>query len=129
MPDPGARHESRLRADVREEAGAIFGGLVEAQPLASEKALHLAALESDSARGRYFGVKKSWHWVEVLQTLEQVCQRRGIDYAAPPPPEGELARPTTFDLTRQESLGVELRDLPEMLDAVLDELERRELLP
>ncbi len=127
-PTGGMRFVAAVLSGERMKDGAPNGSMsfIDVRDLA---ALHIAALENETARGRYFGVKRSWHWVEVLQTLEQVCHERGIAYAAPPPPEGELARPTTFDLSRQKSLGVEVRDLPAMFHGVLDELERRGMLP
>ena len=93
-------------------------------------ALMIAAMESPEASGRYFGVKKSWHWDDVLKTLEEVCRERNLDYTAPPArPEAERARPTTFDLTRRRSLGVPVRDLREMLGEIVDELSRLGRLP
>ena len=96
--------------------------LVHVQDLAR---LHIAALETPSARGRYFGLKKSWHWKDILQALGEI-----VDSFSPPEysDEVELVRPTQFDFSRRDSLGVELRDLPEILKGGVDELNRRGLI-
>ena len=89
--------------------------------------LHVAALRLPTASGRYFGVKRSWPWVEILAALERVCEREGIAYRSPQTPDGfEPGRPTTFDLSRRRSLGVEVRDLEPMLEGVVRELKHRE---
>lgn len=85
-------------------------------------ALHVNALENENARGRYFGVKKSWHWRDILRAL----QRAYPDYRMPPiDPDEVPVRATQFDLTRQASLGVSLRDLDDMLAGHVAELKRR----
>ncbi len=87
--------------------------------------LHVNALESDTAQGRYFGVKQSWHWQDILEAV----QRAYPDYVVPPFPKGETpARATQFDLTRQNSLGVELRGLDEIVEGVVVELKRRAMI-
>ena len=87
--------------------------------------LHVNALENDQASGRYFGVKQSWHWREILQALERVCP----GYKMPKPyPEELPVRATQFDLTRQNSLGVNVRGLDEMLEGLVAELKRREMI-
>lgn len=87
--------------------------------------LHVNALESDTAEGRYFGVKQSWHWQDILDAVKQAHP----EYVVPPFPEDETrARATQFDLTRQNSLGVELRGLDEIVQGVVVELKRREMI-
>lgn len=87
--------------------------------------LHVNALEQETASGRYFGVKQSWHWQDILAALHRAYP----DYSPPPfPDDEEPAQPTRFDLTRQGSLGVNLRDLDEMIASVVSELERRNML-
>lgn len=87
--------------------------------------LHVNALELESASGRYFGVKRSWHWREILDALHRAYPA----YSPPAFPEDEVpVTPTQFDLSRQDSLGVELRDLDEMLTSVVSELQRRHML-
>jgi len=88
-------------------------------------ALHVNALENDQASGRYFGVKQSWHWREILAALERVCP----GYEMPPGDPAEVpVRATQFDLTRQNSLGVNVRGLDEMLEGFVGELKRREMI-
>lgn len=88
--------------------------------------LHVAALRTPEARGRYFGVVQSWHWQDILQALARVAP----GYDAPRWPEDRpRTRPTQFDFTRRDSLGVELRGLDEMLEATVAELRRRDLWP
>merc|ERR1712137_117732 len=70
--------------------------------------LHVAALENPDASGRFFGVcDNSTRFVEVGELL----QKHYPSFSAPAPPDGELARPTHFDFTKQKTLGVECRKL------------------
>jgi nucleoside-diphosphate-sugar epimerase len=88
-------------------------------------ALHVNALENEQASGRYFGVKQSWHWREILEALERVCP----GYKMPPPDPDEVpVRATQFDLTRQNSLGVTVRGLDEILEGQVAELNRRKMI-
>jgi nucleoside-diphosphate-sugar epimerase len=87
--------------------------------------LHIAAMENPQAKGRYFGVKKSWHWRDILAALARVVPT----YQMPPiDPNEAPVRATTFDLSRQDSLGVDIRDLDDILIAVVEELHRREMI-
>jgi nucleoside-diphosphate-sugar epimerase len=87
--------------------------------------LHIAAMESPSAKGRYFGVKQSWHWRDILAALQRVVP----DYTMPDVDPDEVpARVTTFDLSRRDSLGVEVRNLDDILIEVVDELKRRKMI-
>ena len=87
--------------------------------------LHIAALEQESASGRYFALKKSWHWKEILSTLSQLHPA----YSPPVwPADIDPVKATAFDFTRRDSLGIELKDLAEILGGVIDELKRREML-
>ena len=45
--------------------------IIDARDLA---ALHVAALLNPEAEGRYFGVKQSWHWRDILAAIENTCQ-------------------------------------------------------
>ena len=88
-------------------------------------ALHANALEKEDASGRYFGVKASWHWRDILGALERVYPA----YEAPLwDPDVEPARATQFDLFRQNTLGVNVRGLDEMLKSFISELKRREMI-
>jgi nucleoside-diphosphate-sugar epimerase len=87
--------------------------------------LHVNALESEQARGRFFGVKQSWHWRDILAALARTYPA----YEMPEFPLDESpVRPTQFDLSRQHTLGCELRDLDDMLADVIQELQRRDML-
>ncbi|MFK7915478.1 MAG: NAD-dependent epimerase/dehydratase family protein [Pseudomonadales bacterium] len=87
--------------------------------------LHVNALERDSVSGRFFGVKRSWHWQEILAALHRAYP----EYEPPVFPKNEQpVSPTRFDLSRQRSLGCELRDLDAMLEAVVQELGRRQMI-
>ncbi len=88
-------------------------------------ALHVAALEQESASRRYFGVKQSWHWQDILAELG-----RQVPEYEPPMLEAGVTpvRATGFDLTRQASLGVAVRDLPEILGAAVAELRARNMI-
>jgi len=78
-------------------------------------ALFLAALESPSAEGRYFAVRESWHWNDIYAALRNIEPSMKL----PEVYAGEPAQPTRFDFTRRDSLGVRMRDIPEILaDAV-----------
>ncbi len=126
QPEPVVGHQ-RFAAIIKDErfADSIPNSsmsMVDARDLA---ALHVAALERDDANGRYFGVRQSWHWREILQALQRVWPA----YRMPPIDPDEVAvRPTQFDLTRQNSLGVTLRGLDEMLEAHVQELVRRAMI-
>ena len=88
-------------------------------------ALHVNALENEQASGRYFGVKQSWHWRDILQALERACPA----YKMPPPDRGEVpVRATQFDLSRQASLGATVRGLDDMLEGLVAELNRRRMI-
>lgn len=78
-------------------------------------ALFLAAYENPAAEGRYFAVRESWHWNDIYAELRRIDPALKL----PPPYEGEQAAPTGFDFDRRDSLGVKMRDVPEILaDAV-----------
>jgi nucleoside-diphosphate-sugar epimerase len=78
-------------------------------------ALFLAAYESPAAEGRFYALRESWHWNDIYRTLRQIEPTLHI----PPLYEGEQAQPTGFDFARRDSLGVKMRDIPEVLaDAV-----------
>lgn len=87
--------------------------------------LHVAALLNDKASGRYFGVKKSWHWQDILAELG----RQIPSYTPPEPdPDQTPATPTRFDLSRQNTLDVDVRDLDAIISGLVAELRRREMI-
>lgn len=113
-----------LRSIIKKErwADSIPNGSMSVIDVRDLAMLHVKAYENKEASGRYFGVKKSWSWRDILSTLSQVYPA----YTLPDVPEPEEpAQPTQFDLSRQETLGVSLRDLPEILEGVIDELTAR----
>lgn len=77
--------------------------------------LFLAAFENPEAEGRYFGMKESWPWKDIYAELERL-----VPNMAKPEPLSEDAKPaTTFDFTRRDSLGVQMRTVPEVLAAAV----------
>ena len=88
-------------------------------------ALHVNALENAQASGRYFGVKQSWHWRDILKGLERACPA----YTMPTPDPDEVpVRATQFDLSRQNALGVTVRGLDDMFAGLVAELNRRKMI-
>lgn len=90
-------------------------------------ALELAALRKEDAKGRYFCVLKSFHWREIMEALHAVRPAFAV------PPKGyaddvKEVRPTQFDHTRKESLGVKLRDLNTIMAEAVDHLKTRGVL-
>ncbi len=87
--------------------------------------LHVAALEQESASGRYFALKRSWHWKEILAAFGRLYP----EYTPPAWPDDiEPVKATAFDFTRRDSLGIELKDLDEILGEVVGEAQRRGML-
>mgnify|MGYP002821001003 CR=1 FL=1 len=88
--------------------------------------LHVAALQREEARGRYFGVVQSWHWQDILEALDRAVPA----YRAPAWPEEETRTfPTRFDTRRRDSLGVPLRGLDAMLQDLVAGMRQRGTLP
>ena len=79
-------------------------------------AMFLAAYESPTACGRYFGVYDSWHWTDIYAALKEILP----DMPMPAAHEGDPVAATGFDHTRKQSLGVPLRDIPTILREVID---------
>jgi len=87
--------------------------------------LHVNALEKEEAKGRYFGVKQSWHWRDILKALEVACDK----YTMPQIDPYETPVPATqFDFSRQDTLGVKLRNIDEMFASLVAELDRRSMI-
>jgi len=87
--------------------------------------LHVAALMNPNASGRYFGVcDNSTPFVEVGNLLH----KHYPSFSAPSPPDGELARPTHFDLSKQQTLGVECRKLDSILQQHIEWLRQESYL-
>lgn len=75
-------------------------------------AMHVAAVENRNIVGRYFAVVESWHWNNILTTMQEL-------YSDMPPftlHEGDVIRPTKFNSDRMNSLGVNVRSIRTMLN-------------
>ena len=73
--------------------------------------LFLAAYENPQAEGRYFGIRESWPWQDIYAELARLIPEATM----PAPLDGDPETPTQFDFTRRDSLGVTVRDIPEVL--------------
>lgn len=79
-------------------------------------ALFLAAYENPEASGRYFGVYDSWAWTDIYAELKKIIPDMQM-----PAPLTEAPLPATgFDVTRRDSLGVKVRDIPTLLRDTVD---------
>jgi len=124
-PSPAEQWFARILRGERMADQAPNGSMsmIHVQDLAR---LHVAALHVEDAHGRYFGVVQSWHWQDILEALA----RAAPDYTAPDwPQDQERARPTQFDTTRRDSLGVSLRGIDDMLADLIDGMRERGTLP
>lgn len=85
---------------------------------------HITALETESLSGRFMSLDCSWHWNDLHPLM------RKLHPAMPDalPCDGEPCIPTKFDKTRQESLGVQLRAVPQILEEAAAELKAKGLL-
>ena len=83
--------------------------------------LFLAAYENPAAEGRYFGVYDSWHWQDIYAELRRLVPGMTMPAPLQEPP----VAPTGFDLTRRDSLGVPMRDIPTLLRDTIDWLRTR----
>ncbi|MEM9777408.1 MAG: NAD-dependent epimerase/dehydratase family protein [Chloroflexota bacterium] len=122
---PSVLHFVRAILNGERMADAIPNGSMSIIDVNDLAKLHIAALKNESASGRYFALKQSWHWKDILSQLSQLYP------AYTPPewsPEVEPITPTGFDFTRRNSLKVELKDLEAILKGLIDELNRREML-
>eukprot|EP00933_Yihiella_yeosuensis_P032118 TRINITY_DN2569_c3_g1_i1.p1 TRINITY_DN2569_c3_g1~~TRINITY_DN2569_c3_g1_i1.p1 ORF type:complete len:281 (-),score=53.70 TRINITY_DN2569_c3_g1_i1:145-987(-) len=88
-------------------------------------AQHVAAMENESCSGRYMSLESSWHWNELDVLFKEIYPEMPVSK----PCEGTPVKPTQFDLTRQKSLGVELRKVPEIIRSAKDELVAKGHLP
>ena len=90
--------------------------------------MHVAAVTNADASGRYFGVDRSYPWVEIFAALQAAAPGLKI------PPrgfEGEPAIPTQFDFVRRNSLlpGTKLRPMSETMADVAAQLKAIGALP
>lgn len=87
-------------------------------------AQHVAAMEKQDVKGRYMSLESSLHWNDLDLLLKKI--HPGMPAASPC--EGVPVKPTQFDRTRQDSLGVELKKVPEILENAAEELRKKGLL-
>jgi len=80
-------------------------------------AQHIAAMESEQHSGRYMSLDCSWHWNELDVLMKEICPAMPASTPCEDP-----VKPTQFDTTRQRTLGVEWRKVPEILRDAKDEL-------
>ena len=85
--------------------------------------LFLNAYECDSCEGRFFGVYESLHWEDIYKE----CERQIPNMIKPRYLNTKSARPTAFDFSRRNSLGVELRNFPTMLAQTLESLKQNRI--
>eukprot|EP00040_Diaphanoeca_grandis_P002940 m.23176 g.23176 ORF g.23176 m.23176 type:complete len:319 (+) comp14101_c0_seq1:71-1027(+) len=86
--------------------------------------LHVAALTTESARGRYMGVARSEHWNDLVPMLSEAYP----EMVSIAPFSGEdLVVATKFDRSRQDSLLI-VRDLPEIFKDAVADLKSKNLL-
>lgn len=126
QPEPVVSHV-RFAEIIRGErmADKIPNGSMSLTDVRDLATLHVAALADEAACGRYFGVKQSWHWRDILRALK----RAWPSYRMPPiDPDEVPVAPTRFDLTRQDSLDVRLRGLDPMMAGLVAELDRRKMI-
>jgi len=74
-------------------------------------AQHVEALTNENAEGRYMSLVESLHWNEVYPMLKEIYPAM----KAVAPCDGVPIKPTQFDLTRMNSLGVNVRDVKTIL--------------
>eukprot|EP00435_Cladocopium_sp_Y103_P029019 s900_g7.t1 len=108
-PDGKCRNDSMSFVDVRDCA-----------------AQHVAAMELEK-EGRFMSLDRSLHWNDLALLMKDAELYPAMPSAEPF--DGELCKVTEFDRTRQESLGVPVRKIPEILTDAADELKRRGELP
>ena len=82
--------------------------------------LILTASEHDVFEGRFFGVYESLHWEDIYRE----CEIQIPDMIKPIYPTARTAKPTKFDFSRRNSLGVALRDFPTMLAQTINSLKK-----
>jgi nucleoside-diphosphate-sugar epimerase len=77
--------------------------------------LFLAAYENPNSTGRYFGVYDSLHWQDIYGECKKLLPLMQM----PDPISEDAVQPTNFDLTRRNSLGVNIRDFPTLLQQTI----------
>uniref|UniRef100_A0A7S0RBV1 Flavanone 4-reductase n=1 Tax=Pyramimonas obovata TaxID=1411642 RepID=A0A7S0RBV1_9CHLO len=85
---------------------------------------HVACIEQDTAKGRFISVVESCHWNDIMKMLKEI--RPTMPAVAPC--DGEPVRPTQFDSTKMDSLGVKVLSVREILKSAHDEFVAKGLL-
>jgi len=70
-------------------------------------AMHVAGCENEETSGRYMCLIESWHWNKIYSTLKQLRPEIEVELFE----EDEVAE-TQFDRSKQDSLGISIRDIP-----------------
>ncbi|CAL4058719.1 unnamed protein product, partial [Meganyctiphanes norvegica] len=83
--------------------------------------LHIAAAETATACGRYFGVNQSWHWEDIYASIK----KEYAGFKIPPKKYTEKNPVTCFDNSRRDSLGVTLKSLDYIFSSTLNFLKER----
>lgn len=83
-------------------------------------AQHVAAMEMEDKAGRFMSLDCSIHWNDLAVLMKSLYP----SMPAAEPVEGELRPVTRFDRARQDSLGVPVRPVPEILKEATAELQR-----
>ena len=78
--------------------------------------LFLAAYENHNASGRYFGVWGSLHWKDIYAECHKILPNMRV----PGPITEPAVVPTSFDFSRRDSLGVNIRDFPTFLRQTIE---------
>mmetsp|Transcript_21596 Transcript_21596/g.33853 ORF Transcript_21596/g.33853 Transcript_21596/m.33853 type:complete len:295 (-) Transcript_21596:850-1734(-) len=78
-------------------------------------AMHVAAMENTNASGRYFSLVESWHWNEILSSLQELYPNISLDEQYKYKGD-DIIRPTQFNLDRMNSLGVKVKSIKEIFE-------------
>ena len=87
-------------------------------------AMHIAAMEHDSARGRFFSVVEALHWNDTFVMMKELLP----SMPTVKPCEGEPVRVTKFDTTKMMTLGVNPRSVQDIFKEARDDFVAKGLL-
>ena len=68
--------------------------------------IFLAVYENKECNGRYFGVYDSIHWQDIYAECKKLIPQMKL----PEPIKEKAVKPTGFDFSRRDSLGLEIKD-------------------
>jgi len=83
-------------------------------------AMHVVGLENAETKGRYMCLIESWHWNKIYSTLKELRPDIEIELFGE-----ECVKATQFDRTRQDSLGINIRDIPTAFQESINFLKSR----